>query len=117
MAGAAWPEFMIGGDYMVYEMDIRRELNRVVVSRDEPMAKTRKLLALSERVRSGAWRLAECTSMLLADGLEDQAARMRASTQRLLELNEEIREAARTTLVQIPGTEGEAEAAFAAFLG
>lgn len=83
---------------MVYEQDILRELRSVEASPEEPAAKAHRLIDLARRIREGAAKLAECAAMLIMDGLEEQAARMRGAVRRLLNLRRRIRQAARQLL-------------------
>lgn len=85
---------------MVYEQDILRELRSVESSPEEPAAKARRLLELANRIREGAAKLAECAAMLVMDGLEEQAARMRLAVRRLLGLRRQIRQAARRLIAE-----------------
>lgn len=76
---------------MVFEHEIRRELSAIVASCECEVERARRLLELSERVRTGAWQLAECSTQLMVLGEGKSAARMREASQRLFDLNAEIR--------------------------
>jgi coenzyme F420-reducing hydrogenase alpha subunit len=87
---------------LVTEFEIRRELAAIESSRLDGVTKVRRLLRIAKRVRSGALTLAHLSLRKLQEGDGDSAARFRAAARRLVDLHDEIRVNARTTLRPCP---------------
>ena len=83
---------------MVTEFEIRRELSAIDSAALDSLSKARRLLRLAKRVQDGALTLAHLSLRKLQEGDGEAAARFRAAARRLVDLHEEIRVNARTTL-------------------
>ena len=87
-----------GGSCLVTEFEIRRELATIESLRLDGITKARRLLKIAKRVRAGALTLAHLSLRKLQDGDGESAARFRAAARRLVDLHDEIRGTAKTTL-------------------
>ena len=83
---------------MVNEYDVRQEMRQIQDARIHPIRKARKLLLLTRKVRRAAKKFERGIEIMVRDCMDDEAARMQATCDRMLELGRELREVARRTL-------------------
>lgn len=101
---------------MVDVHHIRHEASQIEAADLGPLTRARRLLKLSRKARDGARTLGEGIALLVEDCREEQAVRLQATCGRLLELSEELRSRARSSLLE--GRSGGVETEqFPAFLG
>jgi hypothetical protein len=83
---------------MVNEYDVRNELKQIEQARMHPIRKARKLLLLTRKVRRAARKFERGIAIMVQSCMDDEAARLQASCDRLLALGREVREVATRTL-------------------
>lgn len=87
-----------GGQRLVTEFEIRRELAAIDTSRFVGLGKARRLIRIARKVRSGAFAMAHMSLRKLREGDDDSAARFRLAARRLVDLHDEIRDQAKECL-------------------
>jgi hypothetical protein len=83
---------------MVNEFDVRQEMKQIQDARIHPIRKARKLLLLTRNVRRAARKFERGIEIMLMDCMDDEAARMQATCDRMIALGRELREVATRTL-------------------
>lgn len=83
---------------MVNEFDVRLEVDQIDKSRMHPIRKARRLLLLTRQVRLVARKFERGVELLVRDCMDDEAARLQETCNRLIALAAEVRELATRTL-------------------
>ena len=83
---------------MVNEFDVRQEMEQIEKSRMHPIRKARRLLLLTRKVRRAARKFERGIEIMIRDCMDDEAARMQQTCDRLVALGREVREVASRTL-------------------
>lgn len=83
---------------MVNEYDVRLEMQQIEKARMHPIRKARKLLLLTRKVRRAARKFERGIEIMVRDCMDEEAARMQATCDRLVALGREVREVATRTL-------------------
>jgi hypothetical protein len=83
---------------MVNEFDVRQEMEQIDKSRMHPIRKARRLLLLTRKVRRAAKKFERGIEIMVRDCMDEEAARMQQTCDRLVELGREVRDVATRTL-------------------